>query len=110
MARLATALGASAKEAKVARYYHGMERGTLPAEGVSDRVIDALAGILGRPASAIREAGERLAGGPGGAGSGAVFARTASADPAFSDFGSPAPERAAAPEDWDEVDELFRAG
>ena len=41
--RLADALGVSGARAKVASYYHRLERGLLPAEGVSAKVWDALA-------------------------------------------------------------------
>src|SRR5690349_3659915 len=46
--RLARALGFGEEPQveKVGRYYHEMEHGLLPAEGVSVKVIDALAGIL----------------------------------------------------------------
>src|SRR4051794_26836296 len=55
--RLAAALGVSGREEKVAVYYHQMEQGQLPAEGVSDKVLEALGGLLGRSADALREAG-----------------------------------------------------
>ena len=41
--RLADALGVGDRKDKVADYYHEMEQGLLPARGVSDRVLDALA-------------------------------------------------------------------
>ncbi len=103
--RLADALGVSDREAKVARYYHGLETGTLEPRGVSDRVINALASILRVDADELAEAG-RLSG----------FAR-ATPRTAFgrsyslSDAASALPAsvtRAAAEEEWDEVDELFR--
>ena len=108
-ARLADALGVGDRVEKVHRYYHEMERGKLPARGVSQRVLDALGSILGRSADALRRAGEGLAAG-GGEGAPAAaapaFARTAHA---------PAPGAAAGgthseAEQWDDVDELFRGG
>ena len=45
--RLARDLGATEREAKVGAYYHAMEQGTLPAAGVTDRVLEALAAIVG---------------------------------------------------------------
>src|SRR3954447_10943418 len=66
VAQLAGALGVSDREEKVADYYNQMEQGRLEAEGVSDRVLEALGGILGRSAEALREAG-RSAPGPAGA-------------------------------------------
>ena len=104
--RLAQALGVAGKERKVRDYYHEMELGTLPPQGVSDRVLEALSRIVDVPVQRLRAAGERLA--PPGAGAPlAVFARTAmrSMDaPAVP--ASPGTE----PPAWDEVDELFRGG
>jgi hypothetical protein len=101
--RLASELGVAAQGEKVGGYYHRMETGLLPSEGVSDQVLAALAGIYGWSAEALRRAGRPLeprewkAEAP-------VFAR------------SQAPAEAievesldrAEPEQWDEVDELFR--
>src|SRR5262245_33122391 len=42
VSRLAAALGVKDREKKVGAYYHQMERGTLPPEGVDDRVLEAL--------------------------------------------------------------------
>lgn len=105
--RLTSALGVGGREDKVADYYHQMEQGLLPSDGVSDTVLEALAGILGRSAEALREAGRAAS--PGGAASAppaAAFARTTPAD----QEGAPPVESAAGlPEErWDEVDELFR--
>lgn len=83
VAALASELGASGPQAeKVARYYHGMERGTLPATGVSDRVLEALGRVVGVSAERLREAG-RAAGGSAPQGSaGIAFARVGAPDPA----------------------------
>jgi hypothetical protein len=107
--RLAHALGVGGRRAKVADYYHQMEQGRLPAAGVSNRVLEALAAILGESAQALREAGETLrpASGPAGRrapGAAPAFARRASGEPA-PPGGSPNPR---SEEEWDEVDELFR--
>ena len=103
--RLAEALGLKQREAKVARYYHQMETGTLEPQGVSDRVINALASILGVDADELADAG-RLRG-FARATPRTTFGRTygaADATPAM-----PASvARAAEEEEWDEVDELFR--
>ncbi|HEY7075710.1 MAG TPA: hypothetical protein VH418_10085 [Solirubrobacteraceae bacterium] len=105
--RLARDLGVAAQRDKVAAYYHQMEQGTLPPAGVSDRVLAALARILGIPAERLRAAGRRLA--PPAAGP-AAFARArrparAAADP------TPAAPRAQPPEPpRDAVDDLFRGG
>ncbi len=108
VAGLASELGASGAQAeKVARYYHGMERGTLPAAGVSDRLLEALGRVVGVTAERLREAG-RAAGGivPRGS-AGSAFARVGAPDPAH----VPAEElmRGGVAEDEprDEIDEAF---
>ena len=108
VSRLATALGVADREEKVADYYNQMEQGRLPAEGVSGRVLEALGSILGQSAERLRAMGEAL--GPAGPPSeeGAVFARRAAlSEPAAPPPGAAAPR---APDDWDDVDELFRGG
>jgi hypothetical protein len=107
--RLAGALGFGerAQVEKVGRYYNEMEHGLLPAEGVSPRVIEALAGIVGSSADVIRRAGA-VVGGAEGAG-GEVFARKALLDEDYAleaRMAAPA-EPAAAPPQRDEIDELF---
>ena len=108
VARLAAELGAGAEQtAKVARYYHGMERGTLRAEGVGDRVLEALARVVGATADELRAAG-RAAGGAARADPGmTAFARVGEPDPAH----VPAEElmRGGAPpgEVRDEIDDAF---
>lgn len=99
--RLAAALGFPGRIEKVGRYYHEMERGLLPSAGVSDRVLSALAAIVGTTPQSLREAGEALALPPPSALNRAVFARAA----AGVAFEIPAPAGA---ESWDEVDQLFR--
>ncbi len=115
--RLTEALGFGAGEAQVQKvgvYYHRMEHGSLPAEGVSSRVLDALAGIVGVSAEAIRRAGSPPA--AAGGGEAVAFARItrlASDSPAtleHADF-----ERAdlgvgSAPAERDEIDRLFTEG
>jgi len=90
--RLAEGLGFPGREADVARWYHGMEHGTLDPVGVSDRVLDVLAGLVGTTRDALRAAGRGAsaasdtgAGGGGAVGGGPVFARRALPDPAFVD-------------------------
>jgi hypothetical protein len=105
--RLAAALGVPEGAEKVGAYYHQMEQGSLPAHAVSERVLAALAEIVGETVAALRSAGESLAP-PEDWRSAAspVFARTADWAP------EPALEGASEPADgqWDEVDELFRGG
>ena len=89
-----------------------MEHGLLEPAGVSDRVLDALAGIVDTTREALRRAGERVA--PPDAGEGAVFARKAYADARYA-AARQAPAGAAAPAgdegiERDEVDELFLGG
>ncbi|MGI8805949.1 MAG: hypothetical protein ACR2IN_09745 [Thermoleophilaceae bacterium] len=112
--RLAGALGAADRRAKVEAYYHEMEQGLLPADGVSDRVLGALGEIVGASAETLRRAGAAIAP-PACAGPAEqpAFARTALPDPAYEGMESPAAPTGPAdhPADaWDEVDELFRGG
>jgi hypothetical protein len=107
--RLAAALGVSARKDKVADYYHQMEQGRLPAQGVSDRVLEAVGRLVGETAQTLRDAGDALA--PAGQGPAAAaapaFARRAYGEPdAQEAAGAPTPPQ---PE-WDEVDQLFRGG
>jgi hypothetical protein len=110
--RLAGALGfgSEAEIEKVEGYYHRMEHGMLPAEGVSSRVIDALATIVDASAEAIRAAGAR--GGEQAAG-GAAFARTAFPDEDYpveariADADAPASPGTA---EHDRIDALFLDG
>ena len=117
VSRLATALGVGAAEpqvAKVADYYNRMEHGLLPADGVSGRVIDALAQIVGVGAEAIRAAG--LGASPVAGGEAPAFARKALADPEYSravadELSAPAPPASpGAKPGRDEIDELFTGG
>lgn len=103
--RLADALGVGDRADLVGDYYHRMETGSLPAAGVSDRVLQALAEIIAVPADRLRAAGERLA--PPSSGSGAVFARTASADIPLASMPAPEDEDL---DSEDEVDRLFTGG
>lgn len=103
---LAARLGAQNQRSKVERYYHEMEQGMLPAEGVSDDVLDALGQIVGQTREALRRAGQALGPGPAGEAPAAApaFARTSQAPT------PPASPGTAEPEPWDEVDRLFRGG
>lgn len=110
--RLAAALGAEGRETKVARYYHQMESGDLPATGVNARVLEALGAIVGESAEALRTAGRALGGGAAGAGGQAVFARTAWGDESVPEIMSV--EMSMPPggqaEEHDEIDALFLDG
>jgi hypothetical protein len=109
--RLARTLGFGEERQveKIERYYNGMEHGLVPAAGVSARVIDALAGILGADAERIRQAGSRGQASPGEVD--AVYARLAVADEAYADADAPAATPAErAPEQPDEIDRLFTGG
>ena len=110
--RLAAAIGATAQTPKVASYYHQMEQGELPAGGVSTRVLEALAGIVGSSAEALRAAGEGMT--RGVVAEEAVFARTAIPDPEYADADA-APVMAESLQERlddgpDEVDRLFTGG
>jgi hypothetical protein len=106
--RLAGLLGVSNRTEKVARYYHEMEQGLLPEQGVSQRVLEALSQIVGGSADTLREAGRALHPPHVGPAPGQpAFARRAYVGPAA------APAAAAPPggdEELDEVDALFLGG
>jgi hypothetical protein len=101
---LAARLGAQGQQEKVGLYYHQMEHGLLPESGVSDTVLEALGRIVGYTAEALRKAGQLPAPGPPRTDEGAAFARATYGEPAEPSRG----ERR--PEEWDEVDRLFRGG
>jgi hypothetical protein len=110
VAELAARLGAQSKQEKVASYYHRMEQGRLPASGVSDTVLEALGRIVGYGAEGLRKAGEMPAAGPAAPAPGPVFTRpTHLGRPPQPGDHAPR-EGAAADDDWDEVDRLFRGG
>jgi hypothetical protein len=100
--RLAEELG-TAQVDKVARYYHGMEQGTLPAAGVSDRVLEALGRVVGVGAERLREAGRSAGGAAPGPQGAAAFARVGAPDPRYRVEPATPPTE----EPPDEVDELF---
>lgn len=114
--RLAAALGAPDKQDKVGFYYHEMEQGLLPSEGVDDEVLEALATILGQSAEMLSQAGRSLLPGAGEAsGVGApAFARQAAPDPGYVvGMAAPTREDEASPDpvaEPDEIDRLFRGG
>jgi hypothetical protein len=109
--RLAVALGVGNQASKVAGYYHQMEQGLLPAQGVSERVLEALGQIIGESAQALRESGRSLASAAGGPPPASTsFARRAYAEGTAA---APAPSPPTTPgeaAESDEVDELFRGG
>jgi hypothetical protein len=107
--RLADELGAGAQVDKVARYYHEMEQGTLPAAGVSDRVLEALGRVVGVTAQRLREAGRSAGGGAPGPAGAVAFARVGSPDPRYLEETPPAPAPAAT-EPPDQIDDLFTSG
>lgn len=116
--RLAAEIGHPGQTQRVAEYYHQMEHGTLPAEGVSDRVLEALARILGESAERLRRAGSVVT--PGGDTQDQAMAKVAFARKAVKDsrFDAPAApltdasrsEEAGSVADAAAVDELFTGG
>jgi hypothetical protein len=109
--RLAQALGVGDRAEKVGSYYHEMEQGLLPAEGVSNRVLEQLGRFYDTSAAALRRAGRSLAEDVSPSDADAVFARTARPDERFSaDMLESAPRADAIAPDRDEVDELFTGG
>ena len=107
VAELAARLGAEGSRAKVERYYHEMENGLLPEEGVSDTVLDALGQIVGQSKEALRRAGQAFGPGMQTDASSPAFTRTTGVPAAHELRAQPAPEPS---EEWDEVDRLFRGG
>jgi hypothetical protein len=107
--QLAASLGVANRSAKVELYYHQMEQGLLPAEGVSGRVLEALGRIVGETAQALRHAGRSLgetASEAAPRAAPATFARRSYQEAAV-------PAASAVPgaaEEWDEVDGLFCGG
>jgi hypothetical protein len=108
--QLAELLGVGADAPKVRAYYHEMETGTLDPEGVSRRVLDALARIFGVSAGELETGGEySVAFSPEAAFLRRLDGLAGSADHVLAEsmeYGSPGGE----PEEWDEVDRLFRGG
>ena len=113
---LAKALGAKkkAEREKVAGYYNAMEHGQLEPQGISSKVFDALAGLLGTSAEALRKAGEAVAPSAGGQPRAQPSrARSASRPPTTQWHPRPParePDDDRDPADWDEIDRLFRGG
>ena len=116
VARLAEAIGAADQTEKVAAYYHQMETGRLPSEGVSNRVLRALGEIVDESAERLRAAGSVI-----GAGGDAhevetrvAFARTAVHNPEYADevaeAAPPADAAEEAPDEDDLVDRMFTGG
>jgi hypothetical protein len=73
---LAERLGLAAQANAVRARYHDVESGNVDPRRVASRVWDALAGILGASADALREAAEQTFSGASGQVSGAAFARS----------------------------------
>jgi hypothetical protein len=99
-----------AQAAKVARYYHEMEQGTLPASGVSDRVLQALGRVVGVTAERLRDAGRAPGGAAPGAAGAVAFARVASPDPRYVETEAASASAPPSAEPRDEIDELFTSG
>lgn len=106
--RLSAALGVEDKQAKVGSYYHEMEHGLLPSEGVDDRVLEALGSILGQSAQALRRAGRALGGGAESPGATPAPAFARMRIDALKVDQLAAPGDADEPAERDEVDRLFR--
>jgi hypothetical protein len=107
--QLAQALGVDTQTEKVGRYYHEMEQGLLPARGVSDRVLEALATLIGSTPSSLRDAGQAFAGiTETQRGGHEAFARATRLDAAVE--AGPAATAAPLEEARDEVDDLFCGG
>lgn len=100
--RLAETLGIAHKAAKVKRYYADLENGLLPPSGLQMRVVEALADLLGTPASLLDAARATWRTRPATAADAAFLRAEAVPDKPFRK-----PETQA---ELDEVDELFLGG
>lgn len=118
--RLAQGIGHPGDSKRVAAYYHQMELGQLPAEGVSNRVLAVLAEILGETVEKLRAAGSVVSGEitEHDAMTQIAYARTAAQDSRYStaaapasmaDADAPAQDAVQQPE-ASEVDRLFTGG
>jgi len=111
--RLADSLGVSAAREKVAFYYHRLERGLLPADGVSLSVWEALAQLLDTSADALRRAGATMRP-PPTQGAASAYARTAAPPPPEFAITQTSEESTVSDtertEEPDEVDRLFTGG
>ena len=113
--RLADSLGVSGAREKVASYYHRLERGLLPAEGVSSRVWEALAQLLDTSAEALRRAGAAAVRPPPTEEAASAYARTAPPPPPEYATTESSEEESRVTdkersEEPDEVDRLFTGG
>lgn len=99
-------LGIQGQEDKAAQYVHELETGTLETAGVSRRVIEALAGVLGASAEEL----ERAADFRGLAMEGAEPAFLRAAPDAEASELRVAHATDLSQGEWDEVDRLFRGG
>ena len=112
--KLAEKLGFASEADRVAAHYNAMEHGQLKPEGISAKVYDALAGILGTTTAALREAGSSVAPSAGGMPDQA-FARTIPAAVRADKIeGAPSPgnrpEASEEPVELDDLDRLFLGG
>jgi len=112
--RLADSLQVEAEgdREKVADYYHQMESGLLPWQGVSASVIDSLASIFGVTADLLRRSATR-GGGMASPGTEVAMARVGAPDPDYAGgrrVGAAGAEASIPESEWDEVDRLFRSG
>jgi len=110
--QLAELLGVAGGEKKVKRYYHEMESGTIDPQGVSAKVLAALARILGADARELERAGDFGLAAPA---SEALYLRAPEAHgletlARMERVESSGPARPDAAKEMDEVDRLFLGG
>jgi hypothetical protein len=113
VSQLSALLGVTEREEKVKRYYHQMETGTLDPEGVSGRVLDALAGIFGIGRKEIEKAGDlsAIAAEPALEMQFRATDATLEVDAVRAERLEHAAAHSPVPEQgWDEVDHLFLGG
>lgn len=116
--KLASGLGFPKTTKVVEQYYHAMEHGDLPAEGVSNKVLEVLGKLVGSDHESLRRSGSLFLGGSVKVDS-QVFARhpsfpgkpTVDGDLADSSaMASPSPSFDLSSQDEAEIDRLFTGG
>ena len=113
VAELADEIGADSPDdvERVGDYFHRMTWGTLDSDGVSDRVLQALGGILRTSAEALRQAGREFGRKfPSGEGEGPVYARTPSQPDQYVQYSAFPLEEDEAAGGSSRIDRLFTGG
>ena len=110
--RLAEALGVQAEAGRVEAYVAQIERGSLDARGLSQRVLGTLAGLLDVARSRLEAAADAFVPAPVAPAAAPLLRASSEEDERTADHlrVAAAAMSVPAPEPWDEVDRLFRGG